>query len=103
MCIRDSQYPLDEGEFERFLQDAKTLGVKIECLGSLPKNEEYANIYILAMRECLTNGVCHAGATELSITMQENDDFYRIRITNNGVAQMCIRDRSYSSFLVTVL
>ncbi|MFR4283392.1 MAG: hypothetical protein ACLT1Q_00980 [Anaerobutyricum soehngenii] len=38
------------------------------------------------MRECLTNGVCHAGATELSITMQENDDFYRIRITNNGVA-----------------
>ena len=59
---------------------------KIECLGSLPKNEEYANIYILAMRECLTNGVCHAGATELSITMQENDDFYRIRITNNGVA-----------------
>ena len=82
----DNQYPLDEGEFERFLQDAKTLGVKIECLGSLPKNEEYANIYILAMRECLTNGVCHAGATELSITMQENDDFYRIRITNNGVA-----------------
>ena len=58
----DNQYPLDEGEFERFLQDAKTLGVKIECLGSLPKNEEYANIYILAMRECLTNGVCHAGA-----------------------------------------
>ena len=81
----DNQYPLDEGEFERFLQDAKTLGVKIECFGSLPKNEEYANIYILAMRECLTNGVCHAGATELSITMQENDDFYRIRITNNGV------------------
>ena len=77
---------MDEGEFERFLQDAKTLGVKIECFGSLPKNEEYANIYILAMRECLTNGVCHAGATELSITMQENDDFYRIRITNNGVA-----------------
>lgn len=60
--------------------------MKIECLGSLPKNEDYANIYILAMRECLTNGVCHAGATELFITMQENNDFYRIRITNNGVA-----------------
>lgn len=60
--------------------------MKIECLGSLPKNEDYANIYILAMRECLTNGVCHAGATELFITMQENNDFYRIRITNNGTA-----------------
>ena len=43
-------------------------------------------IYILAMRECLTNGVCHAGAAELFITMQENNDFYRIRITNNGAA-----------------
>lgn len=82
----DNQQPFGEGEFEQFLQDAKTLGVKIECLGSLPKNEDYANIYILAMRECLTNGVCHAGATELFITMQENNDFYRIRITNNGAA-----------------
>lgn len=71
----DNQQPFGEGEFEQFLQDAKTLGVKIECLGSLPKNEDYANIYILAMRECLTNGVCHAGATELFITMQENNDF----------------------------
>lgn len=60
--------------------------MKIECLGSLPKNEDYANIYILAMRECLTNGVCHAGATELFIMMRENNDFYRIRITNNGAA-----------------
>ena len=82
----NQQSSFGEGEFEQFLQDAKTLGVKIECLGSLPKNEDYANIYILAMRECLTNGVCHAGATELFITMQENNDFYRIRITNNGVA-----------------
>ena len=82
----DNQQPFGEGEFEQFLQDAKTLGVKIECLGSLPKNEDYANIYILAMRECLTNGVCHAGATELFITMQEDNDFYRIRITNNGAA-----------------
>lgn len=82
----DNQQSFGEGEFEQFLQDAKTLGVKIECLGSLPKNEDYANIYILAMRECLTNGVCHAGATELFITMQENNDFYRIRITNNGAA-----------------
>ena len=35
----DNQQPFGEGEFEQFLQDAKTLGVKIECRGSLPKNE----------------------------------------------------------------
>ena len=80
----DNQYPLEEGEFERFLQDARTIGVKVRCTGSLPKEEEYAHIYILAMRECLTNGVCHAGATELFITMQEDKDCYHICITNNG-------------------
>ena len=30
---------LGKENLEQFLQDAKTLGVKIECLGSLPKNE----------------------------------------------------------------
>lgn len=80
----DNQYPLEDGEFERFLQDARTIGVKVRCTGSLPKEEEYAHIYILAMRECLTNGVCHAGATELFITMQEDKDCYHICITNNG-------------------
>ncbi len=30
----DNQYPLEEGEFERFLQDARTIGVKVRCTGS---------------------------------------------------------------------
>lgn len=82
----DNQYPLEEGDFERFLQDAKTLGVEVVCEGTLPESEELANICVLAMRECLTNGVCHAGATELSIQMQNENHQYSICITNNGAA-----------------
>lgn len=82
----DNQYPLEEGDFERFLQDAKTLGVEVVCVGDLPESEELASICILAMRECLTNGVCHAGATELSIQMQNENHQYSICITNNGAA-----------------
>ena len=82
----DNQYPLEEGDFERFLQDAKTLGVEVVCEGTLPESEELANICILAMRECLTNGVCHAGATKLWIEMQNENQQCRIRITNNGEA-----------------
>lgn len=82
----DNQYPLEEGDFERFLQDAKTLGVEVVCEGDLPESEELASICILAMRECLTNGVCHAGATELSIQMQNENHQYSICITNNGAA-----------------
>lgn len=80
----DNQYPLEEGDFERFLQDAKTLGVEVVCEGTLPESEELANVCVLAMRECLTNGVCHASATKLWIEMQNENQQCRIRITNNG-------------------
>lgn len=36
------------------------------------------------MRECLSNGVRHAGATELRIEMQEDDSSVCIHITNDG-------------------
>lgn len=80
----DNQYPLEEGDFERFLQDAKTLGVEVVCVGNLPDEEDFSGIFVLAMRECLTNGVCHAGATELFIQMQNENHQYSICITNNG-------------------
>ena len=59
---------------------------EVVCVGDLPESEELASICILAMRECLTNGVCHAGATELSIQMQNENHQYSICITNNGAA-----------------
>ena len=36
------------------------------------------------MRECLSNGVRHAGATELRIALTEDDSSVSIHITNDG-------------------
>lgn len=74
----------DDGEFIKFLQDAENIGVKINCLGELPKHEDYNKLFIFAMRECLTNSVCHADATELSIKMENTGKSLSIQITNNG-------------------
>ena len=39
---------------------------------------------ILAMRECLTNSVRHAGATTIHITVEQKEDSVSVKITNDG-------------------
>lgn len=80
----DNEYPLERGELAEFLRDANTIGVKVELTGELPKQEEVYHIFVVAMRECLTNSVRHAGATRLSVIIKQNDSTISLRITNNG-------------------
>ena len=67
------------------MHDADTIGVKIRLTGELPKQGEVYHMFIVAMRECLTNGVRHADATELQIAIHQDDSDVSMRITNNGV------------------
>lgn len=80
----DNQYPLERGELAEFLRDAETIGVKVELNGELPQQQELYRVFIIAMRECLTNSVRHADATMLTIDIQKDDSTISIRITNNG-------------------
>lgn len=80
----DNEYPLERGERAEFLQDAATIGVKVELTGELPKQEELYHIFVIAMRESLTNSVRHADATELSAVVTQNDGSVSLRVTNNG-------------------
>ncbi|MGN0180549.1 MAG: ATP-binding protein [Monoglobaceae bacterium] len=80
----DNEYPAEKDELAKFMQDAETVGVKVNLSGKLPKCEDISFVYLIAMRECLSNGVRHAGATELWIEMQEDDSFVSIHITNDG-------------------
>ena len=80
----DNEYPPEKDELAKFIQDAETVGVKIQLSGNLPECEEYSYVFLLSMRECLSNGVRHAGATELRIEMQEDDNSFSVRITNDG-------------------
>ena len=66
------------------MRDASTIGVKVEMAGELPKQEEIYRIFVIAMRECLTNGVRHADATALYVTARQDGNNITLRITNNG-------------------
>lgn len=81
----DNESPLERSEFTEFMHDADTIGVKIRLTGELPKQGEVYHMFIVAMRECLTNGVRHADATELQIAIHQDDSDVSMRITNNGV------------------
>ena len=59
--------------------------MKIRLTGELPKQGEVYHMFIVAMRECLTNGVRHANATELQIAIHQDDSSVSMQITNNGM------------------
>lgn len=80
----DNEYPPEKDELAKFMQDAGTVGVKINLSGNLPECEELSFVFLIAMRECLSNGVRHAGATELWIEIREDDSSDSIYITNDG-------------------
>ena len=82
----DNAYPQGRSELDRFLQDAEAIGIKVDLSGELPEQEELRCIMILAMRECLTNSVRHAGATTLHIAAEKNEESVSVKITNDGKA-----------------
>ena len=80
----DNAHPQGRGELDRFLHDAGAIGIKVNLSGDLPEQEELRRVMILAMRECLTNSVRHAGATTLYITVEKKGDSISLKITNDG-------------------
>ena len=80
----DNAYPQGRSELDRFLQDAEAVGIKVDLSGELPRQEELRRVMILAMRECLTNSVRHAGATTLHIAVEKTGDSISMKITNDG-------------------
>ncbi len=82
---RDNEYPTERGELAELMQDAAAIGTTIERVGELPKQERIRRVFLIAMRECLTNSVRHADATQLFVTVEQTATCARLHITNNGV------------------
>ena len=80
----DNAYSQGLSELDRFLHDAEAIGIKVNLSGELPQQEELLRVMILAMRECLTNCVCHAKATAMHIKAEKKEDSFSVRITNDG-------------------
>lgn len=80
----DNAYPRERSELDRFLMDAEAIDIKVNLSGELPEQEELRRVIILAMRECMTNSVRHAGATTIHITVEKKGDSVYVKITNDG-------------------
>lgn len=82
----DNTYPQGRSELDGFMHDAEAIGIKVNLSGELPEQEELRCVMILAMRECLTNSVRHAGATALHVAVEKNGDSFSMKTTNDGKA-----------------
>ena len=70
--------------FDEFLQAAANSGVTVRMDGTLPEQQEVREVFVIAMRECLTNSVRHGEADELRIRLAEEDGRHICTVANNG-------------------
>ena len=81
------KYSNDSTEEDMLLQIRKTCAyVKIAFVqtGALPQQESVAYLLTCAVRECVTNAVRYAEATELYADFSENETDATVSVTNNG-------------------
>lgn len=74
----------DNDALARLMTAAGGIGIRIVLDGELPANTAAADLLITAMRECMTNAVRHAGASELYVQLCCNDSTASAVISNNG-------------------
>ncbi|MBP3648404.1 MAG: hypothetical protein J6K73_01330 [Clostridia bacterium] len=63
---------------------AKAIGMQVHVNGQLPKNVQQRKLIAAVGAETLTNAVRHAGAKQLWIDMEDTENAYLIRYTNDG-------------------
>ena len=81
------KYNNETSEEEMLAQIRKTcqfVNLQLICRGALPKQENAAYLLTCALRECVTNAVRYASATELYADFSETDQDATIVVTNNG-------------------
>ena len=69
---------------EYAISRGKALGVQVILEGELPDTASDRQLLALAIRECVTNCVRHAGGTELYVQLWDAGGTLTITLTNNG-------------------
>ena len=63
---------------------AKSIGVDVQIHGTMPEDTHAAYLLIVALRECVTNALNHAGANLLYLTITNSNGHISAVYTNNG-------------------
>lgn len=83
--LRQSTDPGDEERtLEELFEAAESVGIRITLDGQFPDNRKEKCLLVATAAEVLTNAVKHANATEIFIHMEETEQEYLARFTNDG-------------------
>ena len=84
LLCRTNDMPQQQDAWEYAKIKAERVGIRLIVQGDIPENEPERTLFALAVRECTTNCVRHAGGTELYISCATERDKYIATIENNG-------------------
>jgi signal transduction histidine kinase len=82
--IKYSNETVDEDMLSQVRKTCASVGIAYVQTGELPTEESTAYTLICAVRECVTNAVRYAGASELYVQFSETEKLATVTITNNG-------------------
>ena len=74
----------DEDMLSQIRKTCKSIQLGFHQTGTLPKEDSAAYILTCAVRECVTNAVRYAAASDLYAAFSENEEFATVQVTNNG-------------------
>lgn len=74
----------EEDMMTQIRKTCDTIGLRFIQIGTLPKEETAAYIITCAVRECVTNAVRYAQASELYADFSATENFATVTVTNNG-------------------
>lgn len=81
----DTPYPEKPDEYELMFDTAKRVLVTIRLDGELPQKDPVKHLIAMAIHECITNTIRHAGGDEIRIRVEKaGKKMAAISFTNNG-------------------
>ena len=84
-ALKDEITAEDEPDVcDEVLRIAKSIGVDVQIHGTMPEDTHAAYLLIVALRECVTNALNHAGANLLYLTITNANGQISAVYTNNG-------------------
>lgn len=86
LFCRAKNMPAVSDEWQTALNRAKELGVEIILDGTLPEDVPVRHLMLLAIRECVTNCVRHAGGDRVLVKVADDGKQTACEVTNNGRA-----------------
>lgn len=86
LLYRANNMPAAQDEWNLVRKRARDLGVELIVDKALPEEEHALHLIFLAIRECVTNCVRHAGGDRVFVAVEDNGKQITCAIANNGRA-----------------